>query len=121
MTSEKPLGIIVEINPRDRLSGLEVAAKKLGDISLRVIDDPNEALEILRAQVIALSRVKHPGEPEEKYERLAAVTWPEGSIDSCIGSEAVNAVTEITFYDDHTLMDLHVTARYGDTFGFTQI
>jgi hypothetical protein len=119
MTRESPLETIIELNFRVQVPDLIAAAKELGGISVRVVDDTEEALGLFRAQVVARSRLGSPEASEEGLAYLAALTWTEQRVAQFIGSGTVHAVTEITFYRDHSLAVLHDTAEHGGTFGRT--
>lgn len=121
MTGETPLKTIVDTIFRDRLPRLEAAAQKLGGITIRVINDTDEALRLLRAQHMAQSRKRFPDATEQQYEELAATGWPERVVAGFMGPEAVSAVAEITFYENYSLMDLHQTAAHGSAAGHKQL
>lgn len=121
MTTGEPLGVILELNFRDELERLQAAAEKLGGIAIRVVEDPDEALGLLRARHAARLRNQFPGISDEKCNEVVHEAWSTKRLGEIIGPDARHAVTEITFYENHSLMDLHHTALHGDTWGRTQI
>lgn len=120
MSGEK-IPTIIELNFRDELPRLRAAASKLGDITLRVVEDPNEALSLLRAQAAAVTRQRYPDASETDCTEYASLRWPEKGIGEYTGPDSKHAVTEIQFHGEHVLWDLHTTARHGFVHGITQV
>jgi hypothetical protein len=110
----------VELNFRDELPRLQAAAEALGDMSIRVVDDFNKALVLLREQEAAHTRIKYPEASAEECWEIASLQWSERIVGSFIGPEAVHAVTVITS-NGSSVEDLHHTAVHGRTHGRTQL
>ncbi len=119
MTGDNTSRTVIEVNPRDSLPALEAAAVKLGDISLRVIEDLDEALRLLRAQEAASNRAKYSEATEQQCEDAARRSWTEERVGAFMGPEAVHAVIEIAISGNHGLRDLHTIAVHGYTHGRT--
>jgi hypothetical protein len=122
MTSNKEFSATaVEVNFRDNLPRLMAAAKELGGITLRVVDDPDEAMALLRAKYVALTRSMYPDTSEEACEKSAAIRWSEKSVKEIVHPNSEHVVIETVFSEEHSLRDLHVTATHGQTHGHTQV
>lgn len=108
---------LIEVNRTDELAELSAAATKLGDIKLRVIDDPKEACEALFTQAKEINGRKYPGATDEQLETLAEARWPQHRIEEYTAKDAAHRVVEFTFTGEHGRRDLYDVAVHGGLHG----
>lgn len=105
--------VMVELNRTDDLSGLMSAASELGDVSIRVLDDPAEArARLLSQEFVTLGR-KYEGETAEALMRAAGTIWPRARVAKYIGEGATHNVTELSFTGRHDRRHLYRMAAHG--------
>jgi hypothetical protein len=109
--------VIIELNQTDELSRLLPAATALGDVSIRVLDDPAEARARLRSNEFVKLGRKYEGETAGALMNAAGAIWPPELVAKYIGEGATHKVTELTFTGEHGRKDLYRMATHGYTEG----